>query len=76
MEAARSINEDQHTSNSIQKIRHAILICLIVHGFWAGHADSLLKCGSEPRCADQLAGLVYVSFTAFWKDKNSIIRQK
>jgi hypothetical protein len=55
---------------------YAIFIFLIVHEFWAGHADLLLKCGSGPRCADQLAGLVYVSFTAFWKGKNSIVWQK
>jgi hypothetical protein len=30
-----------------------------VRGFWAGHADLSLKCGSDPRCADQLAaGLI------------------
>jgi hypothetical protein len=57
---------------------YAIFIFLIVHRFWADHADLLLKCGvrSDPRCADQVAGLVYVSFTAFWKGKKSIIRQK
>jgi hypothetical protein len=56
---------------------YAILIFLTEHGFWTGHADLLLKCGSDPRCANQLmAGLVYVSFPAFWKGKNSIIRQK
>jgi hypothetical protein len=55
---------------------YAIFIFLTVHWFRAGHADLLLKCGSDPRCADQLAGLVYVSFIAFWKGKNSIIRQK
>jgi hypothetical protein len=55
---------------------YAIFIFLTVHGFWAGHADLLLKCGSDPRFAEQFAGLKYVSFTAFWKGKNSIIRQK
>jgi hypothetical protein len=55
---------------------YAIFIFLTVHGFWAGHADLSLKCGSDPRCGDQLAGLVYVSFPAFWKGKNSILRQK
>jgi hypothetical protein len=55
---------------------YAIFIFLIVDELWAGHADLILKCGSDSRCADQLAGLVYVSFTAFWKGKNSIIRQK
>jgi hypothetical protein len=55
---------------------YAIVIFLIVHGFWAGHADLLLKCESDPRCADQLAGLMNVSCTAFWKGKHSIIRQK
>jgi hypothetical protein len=43
---------------------YAIFIFLIVHWFWAGHGDYLLKCRSDPRCADQLVGLVYVSFTA------------
>jgi hypothetical protein len=51
---------------------YAIFIFLIVCEFWAGHADLLLKCGFDPRCADQLAGLVDVSFTG----KNSVIRQK
>jgi hypothetical protein len=64
----------------ILKIRmdylYAIFIFLIVHGFLAGHADLLLRCRSDPRCADQLAGLVHMSFTAFWKGKNGIIRQK
>jgi hypothetical protein len=46
---------------------YAIFTFLIVHGLWAGYADLLLKGGSDPRCADQLAGLVYASFTAFWK---------
>jgi hypothetical protein len=55
---------------------YAIFIFLIVHGLWAGHADFLLKCGSDSRCADQLACLVYVSFTAFWKGEHSLIRQK
>jgi hypothetical protein len=79
MEAVRSIYKDQHTSISILQISkdnmYAIFIFLIVYGYWAGHADCLLKCGSDSRGADQLAGLVYVCFTAFWKGKNSIIRQ-
>jgi hypothetical protein len=63
MEAVRSIYEDQHMSISILQIRmdymYAIFTFLTVHGFWAGYADLLLKCGSDPRCADQWAGLVY-----------------
>jgi hypothetical protein len=55
---------------------YTIFIFLITYGLWAGHADLLLKCGSDSRCADQWAGLVYMSFTAFWKGKNSLIRQK
>jgi hypothetical protein len=49
----------------------------LVHRFWAGHAGLVVTemwvWGSDPRCADQLASLVYMSFTAFWKDKNSMI---
>jgi hypothetical protein len=55
---------------------YTIFIFLIVHGFWASHTDLLFKCGSDPRCTDQLAGLVYVSFTAFCEAKSSILRQK
>jgi hypothetical protein len=34
---------------------------LFVRGFLAGHATLLLKCGSDPRCIGQLAGLGLVA---------------